>query len=232
MIKQVSYGVVLFFLAGCSRTSGTNESVEKDSVIEVPDNDDSSEEVALMDNPQDVVNDTSMLNPWYDEVRDSILKSEGAFYQVSISTSQYEGRSDVTWYFDGEYEPRYFSESWSYEGGEGSTEYFIAVGNVVCSQIEENNETEKWCSATGGIRTKWDDDGSIEMLPLIYGRNQNEILAQKIEILKSLIKECEIIEETEGSFTLRSEHTVDVGQEVTESVEVSIPKDIYEFFKN
>jgi hypothetical protein len=231
MIK-VCYGIIILFLVGCSRTFGTHESAKKDSVTQVSDNENSSEEATLMNNPQDVARDTSMLNPWYDEARDSILKSEGAFYQVSISTSQYEGRSDVTWFFDDRYDPRYFRESWSYEGGEGSTEYFIEIGNVVCSQIEENNETEKWCRITGGIRTKWDEDGSTELLPLIYGQNQNEILKQKIDILKSLIMECEIIEETEGSFTLRSEHTIDVGQEVTESVEVHIPKDLYEILKN
>ena len=74
-------------------------------------------------------------------------------------------------------------------------------------------------------------EGIIELLPPTFGTNQNEELARNVDILKTLLKEGEIVEEDEGSYTIRSEHQVDVGMEVTESVEVRIPKALYDVLK-
>jgi len=66
-----------------------------------------------------------------------------AYSRVSNSNKQYESTSDVTWYFDGDFSPRYFSLAWSAEGNERTTELIIEDGSVICGTKQEYSSTEK-----------------------------------------------------------------------------------------
>lgn len=110
----------------------------------------------------------------------------------------------------------------------------ITGGSIVCAQIEELNSLEKWCSNTGGTATTWDDmtgNESIELLPANYASTLAAELEHQMDILKSILEDGEIVEEDEDSVKVRIENKVDVGMEYTESVEVFIPKELYEKIK-
>jgi hypothetical protein len=231
MSPSSSCSALMLLLVACSGAPTTNEQIIRDSIDPTTNHLASEAETRVTYATPEISSDTSQLNTEYDHVRDNILKDEDAYYQVFITTSQYEGRSDVTWYFNAAYEPCYFNESWSYEGRDGSTEYLIENNDVVCAWIEENNVTEKWCSTTDGITTTWDEETGeavIVLLPATFASTLHDALARYLDTLKSILAEAEIIEEDEGSYTLRSESSVDVGMEVTEYVEVRIPKELYE----
>ena len=220
---------LMFLLVACSGAPITKEHVIQDSIV--PNHLVSEARENVTKETPEIPSDTSQLNTEYDNVRDNILKDEDAYYQVFITTSQYEGRSDVTWYFNAAYEPCYFNESWSYEGRDGSTEYLIENNDVVCALIEENDVTEKWCSMTDGISTTWDEETGeavITLLPVTFAATLQDELARYLDTLKSILADAEVIEEDEGTYTLRSESSIDVGMEVTEYVEVRIPKALYE----
>ena len=43
------------------------------------------------------------------------MENKTDFYEVSVSTMQYEASSDVTWYFDKGFSPLYFKDNWAME---------------------------------------------------------------------------------------------------------------------
>lgn len=234
MIRSNHYPALLILLIACSGAPMTKEQFIQDSIDPNTNHFFSETDETVKYEALEISSDTSQLNTEFDNVRDNILKDEDGYYQVFMTTSQYEGRSDVTWYFTSAYKPCFFNESWSYEGRDGSTEYLIEDSDVVCAHIEENNVMQKWCSATDGISTTWDEETGesiIELLPANFGATLHNELVRNLEALKSILAEAEIIQEDENFYTVRSESTVDVGMEVTEYVEVQIPKELYEKLK-
>jgi hypothetical protein len=234
MYKSLIIFQLIIMLLGCSSSAGSKEvNVYDSSGLPVDSTIDQGSAKELL-REQHVEQDTSQLNTRYDELREAILLDSDALYQVSIGTKQYEAVSDVTWYFDSTYTPRYFNRTWSAEGIDGSAEYVVNGGAVVCAQTEELNSLEKWCSNTGGTLTTWNDmteDESIKLLPANYASTLAAELEQQLDILKTLLKDGEIVEEDDGSVKIRLESKVNVGMEYTESVEVSIPKELYENLK-
>jgi hypothetical protein len=177
-----------------------------------------------------VTGDTSQLNGRFDEISEAIASGSDTYYTVSVTTRQYEASSEVTWYFDDTFLPRYFKMSWAAEGNEGSTEYFIEQNEVVCATEEENNQSKKWCASTGGIATTWnesDDSSTTALLEADFATTCNDQLEQYMSTLTALLKEGEITAQDENSYTIRIEKTMDVGTEVTESTEVNIPRKLY-----
>jgi hypothetical protein len=53
-------------------------------------------------------------------------------------------------------------------------------------------------------------------------------LRDDLETLSSLLKDAELIEESEGVVTLRIENVVNYGEDFTESVQVTIPRKVLE----
>ena len=176
----------------------------------------------------ETVQDTSRLTSVYDEELAIATSEQSQAYTVSVSVSQYEGSVSVTWYFDKDFTPRYFKETWSMEGREGTDELIIKDRVVVCSFSSEENYEDKWCAQTGGIRSTWDEGETREPLPADYGPISKSQLDEKLSILVRILKEGNITSETDGRYVVRTEHTIDVGQEVTESTEVDIPKVLYD----
>jgi len=233
MYKSLFIACLIIQFLGCSSSAGTREESSQDSSLILADN----TTLSLPTNEpveQHVKEDTSQLNARYDERRETVLLDADAYYQVIITTKQYEAVSDVTWYFDSSFSSRYFNIAWSAEGQDGSAEYVIEKGVVVCSRVESPNAVEKWCDTTGGTQTIWSEetgDAEISLLAANYGHEQANELARNLDILKALLNECEIIEQDEGTYTLRKESIVNVGMDYTESVEVYIPKELYEQLK-
>lgn len=178
-----------------------------------------------------IVSDTSKLGARYDEVFQAFETAAENYYRINIVTSQYEASSEVVWYYDNSFEPKFFGMSWSAEGNEGKTSYNIENGKVVCAKEEDNQAEEKWCSTTGGIRTTWREDspdGTKEPLAADYGKNSNESLERYLNILKSILKEGELTEQDEETYSIKIEKTVNYGEDFTESTEVTIPKKVYD----
>lgn len=178
-----------------------------------------------------IVNDTSKVAVRYDELFQAFETASENYYRVNIVTSQYEASSEVVWYYDESLEPKFFSMSWSAEGNEGKTSYMIDNGKVMCAKEEDNQAEEKWCSTTGGTRTTWQEDtpdGTKELLAADYGKNANESLGRYLNILKSILKEGELTEQDEETYTVKIEKTVNYGEDFTETTEVSIPKKVYD----
>ena len=183
---------------------------------------------------QEASEGSGMLGKRFDEVKEACRVDSINYFTVTITTSQYEASSDVTWYFDKSFSPRYFKMTWSAEGNEGSTEYFIENKTVVCALDVEGDEEKRWCSTTGGIRTVGSEangNNKSESLAADYNKLCNDDLKRYLGILKSILKEGEVTEKDENFYTIRTEHKMNVGVEVTESVEVRIPKKVYEALK-
>ena len=178
--------------------------------------------------------DTSNLEELYETKREAILNTSDDFYEVSISNKQYEAVSDVTWYFDGDFSPRYFSMDWAAEGYEGSTELIIEDGRVVCSTSQEYNTTSKWCSDTGGTSTTWEEDPDepvIELLPPEYGSKLNNELDEFMDVLTRILNENEVTSENESTITITKEVEVNYGSGFTEALEVTLPRKLYDYLK-
>lgn len=218
-----------FALAACS--SGNKETSSQDSVIAYSDT--IAAAVVTENTPVEIfeeqVSDTSQLEITFDETAGLVFDRMESFYTVSIATKQYEASSDVTWYFDADFSPIYFKQDWASEGNEGSTEFFIEDGKVMCAATLESGEEKKWCRKTGGLRVYDGGSGDLlsELLPPEYAKDCNAELSQYMNTLILILKEAEKTSEDENSYTLRIEKTVNYGQEYTESTEVSIPKKVY-----
>ena len=234
-------GLLVLMLAACSSGSkevGTNDSTAVGDTLEVPA---VADEATLVEAGNDAAGnvpaDTSKLEITFDETAGLVFERQEPYYTVSIVTQQYEGSSEVTWYFDADFSAIYFNQSWSVEGTEGSTEYFITGGrDVACGYMEEYNTVEKWCRTTGGTRTTMNDesgDATTELLPVEYGTTVNSSLANYLETLKAILNDAEKTQEDETTYTLRIEKSTLIGEEeVQESTEVSIPKKVYEALVN
>jgi hypothetical protein len=219
---------LLLILSACS-TSTTKDTRSQDSV-------NSSKKIVQLSPFPDSVQtaaEADSLTLRYGIVSQGIFQKTETYHEINIVTRQHEGSSRVIWYLDADFSPVYFKQTWSSEGNEGATELFIEDGDVSCSYIKERDLAEKWCSSTGGTRTisNENSDDLSERLPLDYGMNCNEQLSRFLDVLETLIEESEISKQDEASYTLLSEHALDVGVEVTESVEVTVPKVVYKFFK-
>lgn len=235
-------GLLVLVLTACSSGSkdvGTNDSTAVGDTLDVPAVADEATLVeAGKDAAGDVPADTSKLEITFDETAGLVFERQEPYYTVSIVTQQYEASSEVTWYFDAEVAPLYFKESWSAEGNEGATEFFMDTksGNVACAYTEEADVAEKWCGATGGIRTRLDDEtgeSTVELIPAGYGAQVNGELTRYLDILKRILNDAEKTQEDETTYTLRIEKTTLIGEmEVQESTEVSIPKKVYEALVN
>jgi hypothetical protein len=232
-MKKIITPLLTLTIVACS-SSGNNEAGSQDStsgsntITALP------EEESTLAAQVVVTGDTSQLNARFDEISGANSTASGNYYTVSITTRQYEASSEVTWYFDDTFLPRYFSMSWAAEGNEGSTEYFIEQNEVVCALVEEYNETSKWCNTTGGTRTIWNESTDIsntELLEADFVTTCDERLEQYMSTLTDIVNEGKIIEKDENSYTIRIEKTAEVGIEVTESTEVKIPKKVYESIK-
>ncbi len=229
MKAYTSLAIVLLW--GCSTSEKQSSAVEDSTAA--TDSVSGIEEVSNEDlaTDEDVPEDTSALDDRFTAWKDAVDSAKDTLLEVSVNTKQYEASSDVTWYFDSDINPVYFYESWSVEGNHGSTERIVKDGSVVCSTVEENSTTEKWCVSTGGLRTMADENSGEESktyLDDVYGNEQTASLKNDLATLTSLLREAEVTEQDDESLTLRIEEVVNHGEEFTEYVEVRIPRKVLE----
>ena len=239
-MKNLVIFLLALMLAACSsgnKEAGSQDSTAMNDTLDVPAMaDDESITVQSEDITEVEMSDTSQLEITFDEAAGLVFERMEPFYTVSITTSQYEASSDVTWYFDLDFSPIYFKETWSAEGNEGSTEFFIKDDKVVCAVTQETNDEKKWCYTTGGIRVYYEEEGSgdplVDLLSLDYGRVCNEELERYLDILKSILNEADQTGEDENTYTFIIAKTSEIGgNEVHESTEITIPKKLYEAIK-
>lgn len=172
--------------------------------------------------------DTSQLSSVFDEQLALATSEASKYYIVTVSVNQYEGGSTSTWYFNKEVSPVYFNQAWSYEGNEGITTMVIRDGVVICIEESENHSTDKWCADTGGTRSEWSEGDTVSLLGADYAAVAKEEFERNLAVLKSILKDGEIVSKNDNVYTVRIESTIDVGEEVTESSEVEIPKVVYD----
>src|SRR5687768_9779499 len=113
---------LMFACSATNQETSSQDSTTADSIAIVDADSISGNEVEKPSDGNEGDQDTSRLSAVYDEQLALATNDESKYYIVSIRVSQYEGGADVTWYFDKELSPRYFKETWSMEGNEGSTE--------------------------------------------------------------------------------------------------------------
>lgn len=239
-MKGLTCLVFFIVMIGCSSSgnqeTATNDSTTLNDTLDVAAfADEESDEVDQVNEDDEEGNDTSQLEITFDETAGLVFERQEPYYTVSITTSQYEASSDVTWYFDGDFYPIYFKETSAMEGTEGSVEYFIEDGVVVCALVEESygdgGSTEKWCVATGGTITQSDSENPEISAP-DFGSTCNSNLKRYLDILKAILAEAEVESETEDSYSLAIVNTTQIGEsEVEESTRVNIPKKVYEALK-
>lgn len=220
------------FLLACS-TASRESSSDTDSAAVQSDSINATKNEGLpMDLPDP---DTSRVGTLLEEQRQGATNDDARYYIVTVTTQQYEASSDVTWHFDKSLSPRYFSETWSMEAQEGTAELMIDGGKVVCVSKNESNMALAWCREAGGFKTTWDqDEGNPVREPVeaSYESTSNQEFEQYLGTLKKILQEGAIAEESPDSYLIRIENTVDVGQQVTESTQVDIPKVIYKQLKD
>lgn len=232
--------VLLLIIASSCTTRQTTESMQ-DSVSTDTIQSKAAEPLRQEESPQGALPEvvtsdtTSKLDGLYSDLYLAITDSIESFFQVPVVTSEYESRADVIWYFDKSFAPRYFKETWSMEGTEGSTEYIIENDRVVCALENESygsgSSTTKWCTTTGGIVSTWKDgtdDPENTLAPDDFGKNSNEELSSYMSILKALLKDGEIKEDSDNVLTIRLENTINIGEEVTQYTEVRISRVLYD----
>jgi hypothetical protein len=220
--------VLTFACTAANQETSSQDSTAIDSFAVVDSTRISDNEVEEPSEDNEGDQDTSRISEVYDEQLVLATNDESKYYTVSIRVSQYEGGADVTWYFDKELSPRYFKETWSMEGNEGSTEILIENGSASCLSKSDNQTEETWCAKTGGIkRGSYEGRDEKTLLPADYGALATKEFEDNLSTLKSILKDGTITSESPDSYVVRIEQTVDVGQEVTEYTEVDIPKAVY-----
>lgn len=225
---SVTLLVLTFACTATNQETSSQDSTAIDSIALVEPATSSTDAVEQPVENEEVDQDSSSLQPVYDEQLALVTDDESKYYRVSVRVSQYEGGADVTWHFDKELSPVYFKETWSMEGNEGSTEIIIADGSAVCLSKSDNQSSERWCAQTGGINTTYYDDRDEKTtLRDDYGTSATKEFEDNLSTLRSILKDGTITSETPDSYVIRIEQTVDVGQEVTEYTEVDIPKKVY-----
>lgn len=226
---------LLVFMFSCTvanQETSSQDSTAVDSIASVDSATISNGEVEQQSEDDEGEQDTSRLEQVYNEQLELATNAESKYYIVSVRVSQYEGGSDVTWYFDKDLSPRYFSETWSMEGNEGSSEFTIKDGKVVCASHRDNRTEDKWCDQTGGLSKEWNDEESTEptvsAMALEYSVSADKEFESNLSTLKSILKNGTITSTSPDSYIVRIEEVINVGQEVTEYTEVDIPKVVYD----
>src|SRR5688572_14833441 len=133
---------LLALMFACTATNQETSSQDSTAVDSIAIADPDSIEVEKPSDDSIGDKDTSRLSAVYHEQLALATNDESKYYIVSIRVSQYEGGADVTWYFDKELSPRYFKETWSMEGNEGSTEIMIDNGAATCFSKSDNQSDE------------------------------------------------------------------------------------------
>lgn len=214
----------LFAVIACSRP-GNQESTTADTLAVT----DTAVTAPVTNEP--VGGDTSQLSMYYASKVEGLREQATNFYEVTVQTSQYEATSNVTWHFDDGFSPRHFQQSWAAEGNEGSIELFVEDGNVVCATEDDGMQTIRWCKATGGTRTQFTGEGentSTELLPDTFDAESNERLTGFLNTLRQILKDGEVNNKEENIYTIHIEHESGEGPEFTTTVEVMIPKAVYD----
>jgi len=227
-MKSTRYVFCLLLAAACS-PSANKESELADSLaltdtLDVPDLPDETTTV-------EADADTSQLVSYYEAKAQATADQEENFFRVTIETSQYEATSHVTWFFDKSFSPRLFSQSWAAEGNEGSREYFVQDGQVVCASQDDGYESFKWCAATGGKRSQLSGDNNqttTELLPDTFGAECNESVNVFLNTLIQILKDGQITNPGENTYAIKIERPFEEDSEFVETVEVSIEKTLYE----
>src|SRR5688572_22117456 len=120
-MKTLITPLVALLCAACT-SQGGNETSSKDSTR--IDSTSIAQTVSAEEEPAEAKEnyldeDVSLLDAQYDSCKEAVESLE-EIYRVDITTNQYEASSSVTWYFDTNFKPLYFSMEWSAEGNEGS----------------------------------------------------------------------------------------------------------------
>jgi hypothetical protein len=218
-----------FACTATNQETSSKDSTTVDSIVIVGSDSISVNEVEKPSDDNEGDQDTSRLAAVYDEHLALATNDESKYYIVSIRVSQYEGGTDVTWYFDKELSPRYFKETWSMEGNEGSTEITIENGAATCFSKSDNQSDENWCAKTGGVNSSsYEGRDERTLLPSNYSTLATKEFEDNLSTLKNILKDGTITSESPDSYIVRIEQIVDVGQEVTEYTEVDIPKAVYD----
>jgi hypothetical protein len=221
--------VLMFACTATNQETSSQDSTSVDNIAIVDSTSISGNEIEEPFTSNEVDQDTSRLSAVYDEQLALAINDESKHYIVSIRVSQYEGGADVTWYFDKELSPRYFKETWSMEGNEGSTEIMIDNSSATCLSKSDNQSDENWCAKTGGIKSSsYEEREERTLLSADYATFATKEFEDNLSTLKSILKDGTITSESPDSYIVRIEQTVDVGQEVTEYTEVDIPKVVYD----
>jgi hypothetical protein len=236
-MKMTGIFLAIVWMAGCSKPSST-ETATADTVQ----TDSSAYELAEyeMETEMEEVSEGNEvdLELYYDE-RSHIILNEGEFfYQVNIVFNGYESMSDVTWFFDKEFSVRCYKQNWSMEGQEGSEEFFLRNDSIICMmEIETGGVgtiTTRVCTEVGGMKTteNYDQDPVNEPVPANYLDDKRKEFDRYLQTLKDLLGGVEVTEPDAETYTLKIENVVDVGQEVTETTTITIPKALYEKLTN
>jgi hypothetical protein len=224
--------VLTFACTAANQETSSQDSTAIDSFAVVDSTRISDDEVEEPSEDNKGDQDTSRVSEVYDEQLALATNDESKYYIVSIRVSQYEGGTDVAWFFNKNLSPTYFKETWSMEGNEGSTEILIENGSASCLSKSDNQTEENWCAKTGGInRSSYEGRDEITLLPVDYGTLATKEFEDNLSTLKSILKDGTITSESPDRYIVRIEQTVDVGQEVTEYTEVDIPKAVYNELK-
>lgn len=233
-MKKLASILLALVIASCSpgnKETSSHDSTSMNDTLDVP----AFADNEIADEVVEEMSDTSQLEITFDETAGLVFERQELFYTVSVTTSMYESSSDVMWYFDLDFSPIYFKETWASEGNEGSTEFFIKNGTVACAYNEEYSTAEKWCRTTGGTRTTFNDESvaeNVELLPSEHSSNLHAELTRYLGILKAILAEAEVKQEEENLLTLRIDKMLQIGeQEFPGSTEVTIPKKVYEAIK-
>jgi hypothetical protein len=232
-MKTLITPLVALLCAACT-SQGGNETSSKDSTR--IDSTSIAQTVSAEEEPAEAKEnyldeDVSLLDAQYDSCKEAVESLE-EIYRVDITTNQYEASSSVTWYFDANFKPLYFSMEWSAEGNEGSTELIISDEVVICANNAEYNTSEKWTIQTGGYRlTSGDEESSTPtdstFLDSQFGDSQNEALDGFLKTLMAILGDAERVGSEGSNVILKKEHVVDYGGEYTETTNIIIHKKLY-----
>lgn len=221
---------LVFVITACSRPQTTDQ-VVSDSLATTNVVTDTPATSPDSPTPESIVNYAELIA----SARDSVETNKDEYFQVSISTQQYESASDVVWYFDKQFAPLYFKENWSMEGTEGTSEYFIRNKVPVCVFEYQSNGSRKeetsWCKEAGGEKTIYgsaENEDTTERLPEDYPEKITQSLELATTALTGLVKSAERQGDESDVLVLKIENQADEGAEYSETVTIEIPKALYE----
>ncbi|NJM25173.1 MAG: hypothetical protein HC859_06395 [Bacteroidia bacterium] len=224
-------GLLVACGGGSSQESAT-DSAQSDTLVPLetvvtPDSEDMPEDYP----------DEGVVAQAFDSVSQLMEAQRGNFFEVSVTTNQYEATSLVTIYYDQAASLRYFSESWSMEGTEGSSEYFVQDDQIVCARVIEtidgNDTSTSWCAATGGERTTINYDSGdpiTEAVPSDFRNTCEEELDRYIRIFDDLLREGELIEDGDN-YVLRVENEFEGDESIIEYTQVTLDKKLYQLLR-